>query len=104
MKWCSECAAVHAIGAHYLKFEVWSVEETREAATVIPAQSIAEAVQRWAQLQDDKGDYAIVKGAHETVHVARQGNDITACTMIVTGEMVAEYTTRLVFNEDEAGP
>lgn len=78
-------------------WDIWEVEEGdegeegREYADKMYGRDAGEAVERWAQQEDARGDYDIVGGSPATVHVAEVGSAEVA-TWVVEGRSVPEYT------------
>jgi len=97
MNWCTKCGAfIFLEDAHRCdpQWCVWNPEHDpgHEHARPIHALNAEFAAEKWAEQEDGGGDYTIVSGSPEVVHVKPWGEDGPVQRFRVSGEMVAQYS------------
>ncbi len=94
---CSTCGAWPITRRHicWPKFTVWSPElgQTEADGRTVYAQFPAYAVEKWALLEDSRGEYSIVGGNEARVLVRAVGAEPVA--YVVTGRAEPVYSARM---------
>ena len=103
--WCRVCNGyLYENHRCPLKYRVWNPENgDEEDGALLYAQDHEEAAEKWAELEDQYGDYCIVGGSEVTVKV-RLGGEQDIQEFCVTGESVPMYHAERVPPKADEGP
>ena len=106
IKECNFCGEYHWADAHHdclPRFFVWcpDFDQGPEDSRAVYATNMEEAVEKWADESDSKGDYTIISGGGANVMAYKEGfNEDSAVKFEVTGEAIPIYHAKLALDTE----